>query len=40
MGTDVKKITEFIDNYLETHQKEYITPPDANELLAKRAVER
>lgn len=35
MGEDVKKITKFIDNYLETHQKEYITPPEANELLAK-----
>ena len=35
MGTDVKKITEFIDNYLETHQMEYITPPEANELLAE-----
>lgn len=35
MGTDVKKITEFIDNYLETHQMEYITPTKANELLAE-----
>ena len=35
MGTDVKKITKFIDNYLETHQMEYITPPEANELLAE-----
>ena len=35
MGTDVKKITEFIDNYLETHQMEYITPPEANGLLAE-----
>ena len=35
MEKDVKKIIEFIDNYLETHQKEYITPPDANGLLAE-----
>ena len=35
MGTDVKKITKFIDNYLETHQMEYITPPEANGLLAE-----
>ena len=28
-------ITQFIDKYLETHQMEYITPPEANELLAK-----
>ena len=35
MEKDVKKITKFIDNYLETHQMEYITPPEANELLAE-----
>ena len=40
MEKDVKKITIFIDNYLETHQKEYITPPEANELLAKAGLLR
>ena len=40
MGTDVKKITKFIDNYLETHQMEYITPPEANELLAEAGLLR
>ena len=35
MEKDVKKMTKFIDNYLETHQMEYITPPEANELLAE-----
>ena len=40
MGKDVKKITEFIDNYLETHQMEYITPPEANELLAEAGLLR
>ena len=35
MEKDVKKITKFIDNYLEAHQMEYITPPEANELLAE-----
>ena len=40
MGKDVKKITKFIDNYLETHQMEYITPPEANELLAEAGLLR
>ena len=35
MEKDVKKMTKFIDNYLEAHQMEYITPPEANELLAE-----
>ena len=35
MEKDIMGITQFIDKYLETHQMEYITPPEANELLAK-----
>ena len=35
MEKDVKKMTKFIDNYLETHQMEYITSPEANGLLAE-----
>ena len=40
MEKDVEKMTKFIDNYLETHQMEYITPPEANGLLAEAGLLR
>lgn len=37
---DIAKITQFLDSYLQRTGKEYLTPPEANRLLAKAGLLR